>query len=303
MLNRVPRTFASSQPGPRYFARISGLDSKLPQASTTAPARIATGTPRYSAMTPASRPFSRMRLRAGRLVENGDAAPLHIGIKRLEQFRPAAPDVQGETAPELELAVDLVGLAAQARLQLDALARHPFCGVEAAAHQDFGEVGIGAVLGQREQVVEELRFAVGAEIDVREVLLRQRRQHRDEIVDAAERKAESAAGKVRIAAALFKRSGFEHQHPRAVLVRRDRTAQGGIAGPDHEDIRRFPRHFGGIHGFPAIAHSYWAPVDRLKPHPEECSRSASRRLRRLSWLRPSRRALKRAPQDEVRSIT
>src|SRR5262249_3876959 len=57
-----PRHF---QPGPRYFARISGLDSKLPQASTTAPARIATGAPWCSAMTPASRPFSRMRLVAG----------------------------------------------------------------------------------------------------------------------------------------------------------------------------------------------------------------------------------------------
>ena len=120
-----------------------------------------------------------------RLVENADAAPLHIGIERLEQLRPAAPDVQREAAPELELAVDLVGLPSEARLQLHALPRHPLGGVETAAHQDFGEIGIGAVLGQREQVVEELLFGVGAEVDVLEILLRQRRQHGDEIVDAA----------------------------------------------------------------------------------------------------------------------
>ena len=36
VLNCVPRTFASSQPGPRYRVRISVFDSKPPHASTTA---------------------------------------------------------------------------------------------------------------------------------------------------------------------------------------------------------------------------------------------------------------------------
>src|SRR5262249_35846263 len=54
----------------------------------------------------------------GRLIENRDAAPLHIGIERVEELRPAAPDVQCETAPEFEFSVDLVGLPSQPRLQL-----------------------------------------------------------------------------------------------------------------------------------------------------------------------------------------
>ena len=194
-----------------------------------------------------------MRLVAGVLVENADAAPLHIGIERLEQFRPAAPDVQGEAAPELEFAVDLVGLASEARLQLHALPRDPLRGVEAAAYQDFGEVGIGPELGQGEQVVEELLFRVGSEVDVGQVFLGQRGQDGGEIVDAAEREPEGAAGEMRVAAPLLVRRGFEHQHARAVLVCRYRGAKGGVAGSDHEDIRRLVRPFGRIHGLPAAA--------------------------------------------------
>ena len=110
-------------------------------------------------------------------------------------------------------------------------------------------------MGEREQVVEKLLLGVGPEVDVLEVFLRQRRQHGDEIVDAAEREAEGAAGEMRVAAALFERRGFEHQHARAVLVRRDRGAQGGIAGPDHEDIRRFAR---------AVRRNSWFPRARLR---------------------------------------
>ena len=81
-----------------------------------------------------------------------------------------------------------------------------------------------------------------------------------EIVDAGKREAEGAAGEMRIAAALFKRRGFEHEHARAVLVRRDRRAQGGIAGPDHEDIGRLAGQFGGIHGYPTTVRSHLSGV-------------------------------------------
>ena len=168
--------------------------------------------------------------------------------------------MQRETAPELEFAVDLIGLASQARLQLHALPHHPLCRFETAAHQDFREIGIGPVLGQSKQVVEKLLLRVGSEVDVDEIFLRQRRQHGDEIVDAAEREAERAAGEMRVAAALLKGSRFEHQHVRAVLLRRDRGAQGGIARPDHEHVRRLAGPFGGIHGFPATARLYFRTV-------------------------------------------
>ena len=200
-----------------------------------------------------------MRRHGGRLIEDRDAAPLHIGVERLEELRAAAPDVQRKPAPELELAVDLVGLAPEARLQLDALPHRPGRGVAARPHQDFGEIGIAAVLREREQIVEELVFGIGAEIDVLEIFLRERRQHGDEIVDAAEREAEGAAGEMGIAAAFFEGGGFEHQHARAILVRGDRGAQRGIAGPDDEDVGRFARQL-YIHGFPNTAPARMCPA-------------------------------------------
>ncbi len=182
-----------------------------------------------------------------RLVDDRDAAPLHIGIERLEQLRPAAPDVQREPAPELELAVDLVGLPAKAGLQLDALLRHPGGGLEAAAHQDLAQLGVGAIFGHLEHVVEELVLGIGAEIDVREILVGERRQHRGEVLDAAIGEAEGAAGEVRVAAALLERRGFQHQHACAVLVRRDGRAERGVAGADHEHVGTLLRELDGVH--------------------------------------------------------
>src|SRR5262249_60478934 len=83
-----------------------------------------------------------------RLVADRNAAPLGGGVERLEHLRPAAPDVQREPAPELELAVDLVGLPAEPRLQLHALPRHPAGGVQTAADQNPGGLGIGAAVGE-----------------------------------------------------------------------------------------------------------------------------------------------------------
>jgi hypothetical protein len=144
--------------------------------------------------------------------------------------------VQRKPAPELEFAVDLISLPAEPRLELHALARHPLRGTEAAAHQNFSELRIGAVLRQGEHIIEELLFGVGSEIDALELFLRERWQHCDEIVDAAEGKAKGAACEMGIAAALLERRGFEHQHAGAVLVRRDRRAEGGVAGAYDKDI-------------------------------------------------------------------
>jgi hypothetical protein len=117
-------------------------------------------------------------------------------------------------------------------------------------------------LREREQIVEELVLGISAEIDVLEIFLRERRQHRYEIVDAAECEAESAAGEMGIAAALFVRRGFEHQHAGAVLVRGDRGAQCGIAGADDEDVGHFAWQF-QIHGFPNTAPAHM-PRDLCK---------------------------------------
>src|SRR5207244_12718584 len=132
------------------------------------------------------------------------------------ELRPAAPDVQREAAPELELAVDLVGLPSKARLELYALARDPLRGLEAPADQNLAQFGIGAIFGHLEHVVEELFLGIGAEIDVRKIFVGERREDRDQIVDAAIGETEGAAGEVRVAATLFERRSFQHQDPCAI---------------------------------------------------------------------------------------
>ena len=118
---------------------------------------------------------------------------------------------------------------------------HPGGGLEAVADQDFAEVLVGAVLRQLEHVVEILLLGVGAEVDVREVLVRHRGQHLEQVLDAAIGEAEGAAGEMRIAAALLERRRLQHQHARAVLAGRDRGAERGIAGADHEHVGPFAR--------------------------------------------------------------
>jgi hypothetical protein len=178
------------------------------------------------------------------LVADRNPAALRIGIESVEKFRTAAPDVQRKPAPEFEFAVDLIGLPAETRLQLHALARHPLRAIEATANQDFSELRIGAVLRQVEQVIEELFFGVGSEINAVELFLCERWQHRDEIVDAPECETKGTAGEMGIAAALLEGRGFEHQHSRPMLVRRDRGTQGGVAGAYDKDIGRLVQQVG-----------------------------------------------------------
>jgi hypothetical protein len=156
--------------------------------------------------------------------------------------------VQRKPAPEFELAVDLVGLPAEPGLQLDALLRHPGRGLEAVAHEHLAQLGVGAILRHLEHVVEVLVFGVGAEIDVREILVGERRQHGDQVLDAAIGKTKGTAGEVRVAAALFERRRLQHEHARAILVRRDRRAERRIAGPDHKHIGTLLRELDGVHG-------------------------------------------------------
>jgi len=77
--------------------------------------------------------------------------------------------VTGEPAPELELAVDTEGLAAEAELKPYTLLAHPHRALEAAADQDFGQVGIAAILGQPAHIVEIFFLGIRPEIDIPEL--------------------------------------------------------------------------------------------------------------------------------------
>ena len=171
-----------------------------------------------------------------RLVQDLDPVPRGARVQGLHQFLAAAPDVAGEPAPELESAVNAERLAAEPQLEAHALLAHPQPGLEAAPDQGLGEVGVAAVLGQPAHVIEILRLAVGAEIDVPEFGLvhvgDQPRQVLRPVIDDAK----GAAGKGGVAGALLLGRDFEHQYPRAVLARRQGGAGRGVPGPDDDHV-------------------------------------------------------------------
>src|SRR2546430_127052 len=119
-----------------------------------------------------------------RAVANLDTA-LGGGIgEHLDEAGAAADRLDGQPAPELELALDLEGLAAVDRDEAHALAAHPAERVEAAGHQQLDQIGIGAVLRHSRHIVEKLLPRIGAEIGAGDFLLGQIGHERLDIVDS-----------------------------------------------------------------------------------------------------------------------
>ena len=80
-----------------------------------------------------------------------------------------------------------------------------------------------------------MRARVGAEVGARDFLVGEIRDF-PEVVDAVERKAHDAAGKATVAAGLLFRGALEDDHASAVLARRERGTERGVAGSDHDDV-------------------------------------------------------------------
>ncbi len=164
--------------------------------------------------------------------------PFFCASLRCWSIRPGPPPVEfdREPAPELELAVDQVGLPAPDRVELHALAMQPAHRVARAADQPVAQVAVGAVLRDAEHVVVELIGGVGAEVGAVDLVLGQVRHDRLQIVDAVVDAAERAGGEPRVAAHQLLRRALEHEHARAFLARRKRSAKRRIAGADHHHI-------------------------------------------------------------------
>ena len=93
-------------------------------------------------------------------------------MKCRDEVLAAAEDVAGETAPEFEFAIDLEGLAAECGLEPYAVAAQPEARFIAVADEHLGEIGVTAIFGEATHVVEILAFGVAAEVDGREIQVR-----------------------------------------------------------------------------------------------------------------------------------
>ena len=133
----------------------------------------------------------------------------------IDQARPAAPGFHREPAPELELALDLVGLPAPDRREPHALALQPAHAVARAVDEPLAQLAVGAVVGDAEHVVEELVGRISAEVALRDLLRRKVGHDRLEVVDAVIDAAERAGGEARVAAHQLLRRALDHQHARA----------------------------------------------------------------------------------------
>ena len=188
VLKRVPRTLARSQVGPEIARAHLGvaLEAAAGQHDRLGAESGPCG-PCGGRCTPRTTPSSSISDTAARLVVDRDAGLRRRLVLEIDQARAAAPGLDREAAPELVLAVHLEGLAAVGRLEAHALAAHPLQGLEAAADQDVGELGVAAVVGHPAHVVEELVGRVGAEIDVALLVLGEVVEL-GEVVDAVEHK-------------------------------------------------------------------------------------------------------------------
>ena len=180
-----------------------------------------------------------------RVVQDRDPLALGAAVQRLHQFLAAAPDVAGQPAPELELAVNLESLPPEPQLEAHAFLAHPHAGLEALGDQDFGQIGVAAVFGQPADIVVILFFGVGADIDIGQLVVADVGDQPRQIVEAVIDDAPGAAGKGRVAAAPVLRRDFQHQHRGAVFPRRQRGAGRRVAGADDDDVM-----LGNVHAFP-----------------------------------------------------
>ena len=177
-----------------------------------------------------------------RFVANSDAA-LGRGLgKHLDEAGAATHGLDGQPAPELELAVDLEGLAAVDRNETHTLVAHPAERIEASGDQELDQIRVGAVLRHARHVVEKLLLGIGAEIGGRDLLFGQIRHQRPDVIDAVVNDPNRSGGEPAIAAGFILRRRFQHQHRRALFLRCQRGAKGRVAATHDDDIRIQLRH-------------------------------------------------------------
>ena len=169
-------------------------------------------------------------------VEDFHATLLAGFGQRGDQAFAAAPGLDGQTAPELEPAVDLESLAAVDGDEAQALGTHPDHGGKALLDQRLAEIRIGPEAGHAEHVVEEIVFGIDAEVGVGDFILAEVGHHLLQVFDAVVDEADRPGGEPAIAASLGFGRAFQDGDAGALLLCRQCRAHGGIAGADHNHV-------------------------------------------------------------------
>ena len=116
------------------------------------------------------------------------------------------------------------------------MACHPRQRLLAAGDERVRHVGVASVVGDAAQIGVELVFGVGTEVGHLGFGIGEVGHQCAQVVDAVVGEANGTGSEAAVAAGFGLGRPFEHQHPGASLVCRQRRAHCGIAGPDHHDV-------------------------------------------------------------------
>ena len=179
----------------------------------------------------------------------GEEAPRPVAVAHLDahlaraielhlhEAGPAAHRLDIEPAPELMLALDLIGLAGEHEDPAETLAPHPGHGGTRALDEVLGHVEVRAPLRHPHQVVVELVLRVGRDHDGARLLLGDVGQDvAPEILEPLMGETKPARREEGVAAALGLRRLLDDQHRSAGFSRGKGRAEGGVAASRHHDV-------------------------------------------------------------------
>src|SRR5262249_9757380 len=137
------------------------------------------------------------------VIAQGDAVLLRSARERGHKPRSAAMALDGEATPELEFAIHLKSLPTPDGCESHALGAHPAQGLAAVSDQHFGQLRIGAELGDAIHVIEELILGIRTKVGLGDLLFGEVRHERLEVLDAVVDAAHGAGGEAAVAASLL----------------------------------------------------------------------------------------------------
>ena len=235
MLLGVPRTFATSQFGPRCAARRRGSDFEAPGREDHRPrAQLgprAVRRPRHHARDAAVRVAQQVLDR--RLVTQLDPRARCRRAVPVHEPGPAVHGADGQATPEPVAPVGLVALALVHEPEAHAVPGEPADDVARVADERAGHRGVAAAERHASHVAEEVLLGVRLQIGVRQRLLGEQLA---DVLEAAVGDADRPRGERRVPARPRGVGLLEHEHAGPALAGCVRRAQAGVAGAGDDDV-------------------------------------------------------------------